>query len=208
MSLLNSLSISAGVGLSYIGLYTGYDKATKTLKRQNLVDFFCLNRGVEWTLVEANKALSLTGLTTMLLSFVPVGSCDFILKNAEVRQQLLFQSMSFLWAHSAYSFYKFYGQSLRNVWNEKEVKRFSIMCGMAGQAVLSAGYWGQLSNEALVALATMLGVTHFYTYEIDFKGVLQVRPYAYLPFPLAAAVLYFNGRKLGGWMCRNLFAPK
>ena len=27
--------------------------------------------------------------------------------------------------------------------------------------------------------------------EIDFKWVLQVRPYAYLPFPLAALALFF-----------------
>eukprot|EP00605_Chrysophyceae_sp_TOSAG23-4_P000153 GSChrysophyteH1.ASY1.ANO1.176.1 assembled CDS len=62
----SSISISAGVGLSYIGLYTGYNKASKRLEIQNLRDFFCVGRGWDWTLVEANKALSLTGLTTMM----------------------------------------------------------------------------------------------------------------------------------------------
>jgi hypothetical protein len=43
----------------------------------------------------------------------------------------------------------------------------------------------------LLALSTtVLGMAHFYTMEIDYKYVLQVRPYALLPFPLAAAVLY------------------
>ena len=168
---------------------------------QNLRDFFFVGRGWNWTLVEANKALSLTGLTTMMLSFIPVG----VLKDVTLRKELLFQSMSMLWLHSVYSMYKYYGLSLKNLMNDKTIKKISIFCGMAGQVALSAGYWGYVSTEALVFCATTFGVTHFYTYELDYKGVLQVRPYAYLPFPLSLAVFSVNFRKLGGWMCRNLF---
>jgi hypothetical protein len=201
-----SLSISAGIGLSYIGLYTGYDKATKTLKSELVIDFFTLRRGWDWTLVEANKALSLTGLTTMLVSFLPLHLFGGLSKKVELRKELLLQSMSMLWLHSCYSMYKFYGNSPKRILEDKPLKQASIFLGMCGQMALIGGYWGFISKEALVAFATCFGVSHFYTYELDYKGILQVRPSAYLPFPLAAAVCYFNGNAIGGWICRSIFA--
>ena len=201
-----SLSISAGIGLSYIGLYTGYDKATKTLKLEQVTDFFTLRRGWDCTLVEANKALSLTGLTTMLVSFIPLPILGGLSKKVELPKELLFQSMSMLWLHSCYSMYKFYGNSPKRIMEDKPLKQASIFLGILGHISLIGGYWGFISKEALVAFATCFGVSHFYTYELDYKGVLQVRPFAYLPFPLAAAVYYFNGNVIGGWLCRNIFA--
>ena len=78
---------------------------------------------------------------------------------------------------------------MRRIVKEKRIKQISIALGMAGQLALSAGYWGYISNEALVLGSTVLGISHFYTMEIDHKGVLQVRPYAYLPFIMALPVL-------------------
>ena len=66
----------------------------------------------------------------------------------------------------------------------------SVIMGVAGQLALSAGYWGYISEAQLVAASVILGVGHFYTMELDYKYVLQVRPYAYLPFPLSVATLY------------------
>jgi hypothetical protein len=91
------------------------------------------------------------------------------------------------------------------------VKKLSIVVGVAGQLVLwqgrlrqqtrlspvvltwrlatVIGYKGRISATALGLASVSLGVIHFYTMEIDYKRVLQVRPYAYLPFPLAAIAI-------------------
>ena len=55
----------------------------------------------------------------------------------------------------------------------------------------------KLEFKALILSSTLLGLGHFYSMEIDFKGVLQVRPYAYLPFGLAIPVLGYFGLSLG-----------
>ena len=178
---MSSYAITGLVTVSYFGLYTGYDKKTKKLKPSNLKDLVTLNRGLDWTLVECNKAISLSGLTVFLAAFMPPFEAQ--------GKELLFQGMSMLWAHTAYSLYKFYGYSLKKLMKEKRVKQISVALGTAGQLALSAGYWGYISKEALVLGSTVLGVSHFYTMEIDYKGVLQVRPYAYLPFVLAIPVL-------------------
>jgi hypothetical protein len=120
----------------------------------------------------------------MLISFYP--------SDKERSHGLLWISMSMLWTHSAYSMYKFYGYKLSKLMSDKAIKRASIMFGMAGQMVLSAGFFGVISPAALVYAASALSVSHFWTMEVDFKYVLQVRPYAYLPFPLAlGAVLAY-----------------
>lgn len=178
---MSSYAITGLVTASYFGLYTGYDKKTKKLKPSNLKDLVTLDRGLDWTLVECNKAISLSGLTVFLAAFMPPFEAQ--------GKELLFQGMSMLWAHTAYSLYKFYGYSLKKLMKEKRVKQISVALGTAGQLALSAGYWGYISKEALVLGSTVLGVSHFYTMEIDYKGVLQVRPYAYLPFVLAIPVL-------------------
>jgi hypothetical protein len=71
------------------------------------------------------------------------------------------------------------------------MKKLSILLGTGGQLALSAGYWGFISVSVLCYLGVGLGTAHFFTMEIDYKWVLQVRPYAYLPFVVAiVAVLY------------------
>jgi len=188
---LSATAVTGLCAVSYLGFYTAYDKATKKFKVANLQDMLTVARGWDWTLVEANKALSLTALTTTLLSFLP--------QLKEQSGELLFQSMSMLWIHGIYSSYKFYGNSLRKYLDEKVVRQLSLAMAAAGQVALSAGYWGYIPREALVLSGTVLGVGHFYTYEIDYKGVLQVRPFAYLPFPLALAALALNAEALLRW---------
>jgi len=122
----------------------------------------------------------------VLLSFLPQFEAQ--------QRELLFISMNTLWVHSVYSAYKFYNFEVRNYLNEVWVKKLSLVFGSAGQVALLLGYYGFVSYSALVASATCLGIAHFYLYEIDFKGVLQVRPFAYLPFPLAALALFYLAR--------------
>ena len=191
MSFLRSPSAyktSLAVTASYLLLYTAYDKQTKTLVLKNLTDLVTFKRGRNWTFLELNKAISLSGLTTMLMSFLP----QFESQNRE----LLFISMNMLWAHSVYSFYQFYSLKVSKVLSLKFVKRISILFGSLGQLALSAGYWGFISKPALLLTSTSLGLAHFWTMEVDDEYVLQVRPYAYLPFPLGAAALYYliNGQ--------------
>lgn len=141
-----------------------------------LVDVVMCKRGLDWTLVELNKAVSLSACTTMLMSFLPA--------FGEWSAELLFQSMSLLWAHSVYSSYKFYGGSVQRLLRDKPVKQLSIALGVAGQLALSAGFWGYVSDDALVLGGSVLGLAHFYSMEIDYKGILQVRHFACMCWPI------------------------
>eukprot|EP01036_Dinobryon_divergens_P022413 gene22413-30665_t len=191
--LTNPYILSSTVSLSYVVFYTGYDKASKSFAPNNILDLFLARRGIDWTLVEINKALSLSALTTMLLSFLP---SDVIRWNEEKdKRTLLWVSMNMLWIHAVYSSYKFYGFSPKRIWSDKAIKRLSIALGSLGNLALVAGFFGTISSEALILTGTALGISHFWTMEVDYKYKLQVRPYAYLPFPLAAAVLGYLGYK-------------
>ena len=90
------------------------------------------------------------------------------------------------------------------------VKKISIIQATAAQLALLYSVWAG-GFLWLFAAAVAFGVMHFYTMEIDYKGVLQVcheniylkllwqfkwlplslqvRPFAYMPFPLATAAL-------------------
>ena len=183
--LRNPYAMGTSVTLSYVLLYTSYDKATKNLKFSNLLDFFLCRRGIDWTLVEANKAISLSGLTNMLLCFIPN-----LLKSNEDNSSLLRLSMNMLWVHSIYSFGKFYQWSPLKIIKDKPIKRLSVLLGIGGQLALASGFWRFIGTDMFIVASTMFGVAHFWTMEVDYKYVLQVRPYAYLPFPLAAWVAY------------------
>lgn len=117
----------------------------------------------------------------MLISFLPNFS-----KQSE---GLLCTSMVMLWSHSVYSMYKFYGFESAKVLKDKTIKQISIALGVGGQIAISAGYMKYISNEALVIGATLFGIGHFWTMEVDYKYKLQVRPYAYFPFVLAIPAL-------------------
>lgn len=191
--LTNPYILSGTVSLSYVVFYTGYDKASKSFAPYNILDLFFARRGMDWTLVEVNKALSLSALTTMLISFLP---SDVVGWNEDKdKRTLLWVSMNMLWIHAVYSSYKFYGFSPKRIWSDKAIKRLSIALGSLGNLALVAGFFGTISNEALILTGTALGISHFWTMEVDYKYKLQVRPYAYLPFPLAAAVLGYLGYK-------------
>lgn len=182
---VNAYALSSGITLSYIAFYTAYSKANQTLDFDLLKDFFFLRKGTDWTLKEANKVISLSGLTSTLLAFLP--------EFKPIQNDLLFASTSLLWAHAVYSFYSFYDFSLLKVLNERfKIKTFSVALGIAGQALLTYSYFGKVDKTALAVAVTGLGVAHFWTMEVDYKYKLQVRPFAYLPFPLSFWAIYKN----------------
>ena len=181
---LDEFKLIGLVTASYILLYTAYDKASKTLKLKNLQDLVTCGRGLDWTLVEMNKAISLAGMTGMLMSFLPAFN--------KQSKGLMFSSMTLLWTHSIYSAYKFYGYKLERLLADKSIKQASIVFGVAGQLTLVAGFYGYISQSVFAYAASVLSVAHFWTMEVDYKYVLQVRPYAYLPFPLAIAAVGYT----------------
>lgn len=180
----NPFVISGAVTLSYLALYTAYDKQESKLIPSNLLDLVLVRRGWDWTLVELNKAISLSGLTTTILAFLP--------ELKEQKRDLLFISIGLLWGHSAYSFYKFWQLNPKKLLSDKLIKRVSVVLGGLGQAALLTSYFAkQEIDGALLFLSTIgLSLAHFVTMEVDYKYRLQVRPYAYLPFPLAAYTIY------------------
>ena len=131
------INISGSVLASYLLFYTAYDKKTKTLVPSNLLDFFFARKGYEWTIVEANKALSLSGLPTMMVAFL----AEF----QDMKKDLLWISMVTLWGHSSYSFYKFYQLDIRKVISEKIIKKSSILLGAGALLSLALGYFEQFS---------------------------------------------------------------
>ena len=141
--------ISVATFLSYVFLYTAFDKIKKKLILKNIEKLWKpapeaagdadksagpLIR-IPGTL-ELNKALSLSGLTTMLISFLPISSLS------EVSRELLFQSIIVLWYHSVYSFYKFYSYRLDRIVKEKPwpTKQISIVLGVLGQLIISGNF--------------------------------------------------------------------
>ena len=160
---------------------------------------------MDWSLVELNKvielvalhrrttdesvsvlilqAISLAGLTVLILSFLP-----WFQKPS---REMLFLAMNMLWLHGIYSIFKFYSFSIQRFLADKGIKKLSVLLAVAGQLVLSGGYFGFLSYRTLLLGGIGLGMAHFWTMEVDYKYVLQVRPFAYLPFVLAPiAILY------------------
>jgi hypothetical protein len=65
------------------------------------------------------------------------------------------------------------------------VKKISILAGSFAQQAQMYGVVFNSTSLLTFAVAITMGTFHFYSMEIDFKGILQVRPFAYLPFPLA-----------------------
>jgi hypothetical protein len=180
----NEFALAGGVTLSYLVLYTGYDKTTKRLSLKNLTDLVTCGRGIEWTLVELNKLISLAGITTLLMSFIP----DFKSQS----RGLLGISMVTLWTHSVYSMYKWYGFKISKVLEDKPIKKLSILLGVGGQLSIVSGFYGYSSFATLALASTALSIGHFWTMEVDYKYKLQVRPYAYLPFVLAIPAIVSN----------------
>ena len=86
----------------------------------------------------------------------------------------------------------------------KGVKQTSLILGSLSQCALLTNKleYASAFKSLTAACAVVGGTAHFYTMELDYKWVLQVRPYAYLPFPLCALATYatLNSYIAGGPM--------
>lgn len=191
--------VSAGVVLANVVLYTAYSKKSRKLEWAELRKVVTGSEGLDHSLVELNKVSGLAGFTNLSIAFLPV------LQPAEQRG-LLFVAMSTLWAHASYSVYRFYGQarvptigSYPSIFKElvspnsnarlQGIRRLSVISGVSGQLALLAAYFGAAPSRAVAIGAVALGTVHFYTMEVDTALRLQVRPFGYLPFPLAGLAI-------------------
>lgn len=187
MEMSPEITLSLWVFISYIALYTAYDKKSKSLKPSLLVTILLLrgDGGLSHSLKELNKAISLAGFTVMLLSFANMEGYD--------HSELLQISLITLTVHSFYSFYEFYGFSVDAVLKDKLLKPTSIVLAILCQSLLYFAYFSEAVPYSVLALeASILGLLHFWTYEVDYKYVLQIRPYAFLPFLIGGYVLLLH----------------
>lgn len=193
------MAVTLGVNASFLAFYTGYSKAEKAYKPSLVWTVLTFKKGVNHTLVELNKQISLSGLGTLAVALLP--PCQ------PFRDELVRNAMGMLSIHSIYSTWKYYKSknvpSLSEWWETstigdlmdsktivRGVKRASIILGILSQSLL----WGDYlkvspeTNSSLVwGCAIVTGTSHFYLMELDFKWVLQVRPFTFGIFPVCAA---------------------
>ena len=110
-----ALVVTSSTLAMYLLLYTAYSKMNKTLEPSLLIAVLTMSEGLEHTLLELNKAISLAGLTVLALAFCP----GFY----AIQVHLLWHAMILLWTHSCYSAYQFYGGT-----NIPRLSEFPSMC--------------------------------------------------------------------------------
>lgn len=204
--------VSVAVFVSYLLFYTAYSKQDKNLQVGLLVKVVTCRDGLDASLVELNKAISLAGLTVLAFAFIlPPWLNSEASEGASLalQKKMCWHAFVMLELHACYSSIKFYGSkhipdlsdwkrsSFASDMRQKKtfmtgVKKLSIILGAAGQIALIVGCFELMHNFMRLTffLSVALGTAHFYSMEIDFKGKLQVRPFAFLPFPLAAIALF------------------
>ena len=191
-SAINVTLVSYGL---FLALYTQFDKQTKTIKPQMLIDIITMKNGYRNFLVENNKVLALNGLTILGLAFLNFFS--------HIQHDLIMYGLLQIILHSGFSAYDFYGTPKMpslEMWKSfkggqaKHVKKFSIVAGVVAYQSLIAYYFKYLDAYNTGVLTMFFGVVHFYLMEIDFRWVLGVRPYGFLPFftSLAALLVMFG----------------
>ena len=186
--MMNEFTLSAAVLGSYLLGYTMYSKKEKRLHLPGLLDVLFVRRGLDHTLVELNKAISLAGLTTLGLAYLPW--------FGEMRTGLVKISFGTLAVHSAYSTFKFYGgknipglstwhkifsELLASKSGERAIgiKKLSILLGIAATTANFLEAAGTTRSASVALASVALGFAHFYSMEVDYKLKLQVRPFAY-----------------------------
>ena len=199
-----ALPTFGAVLFAFFAFYTGYSKESKSLKPSQLYDVIFFRKGIDHTLAEMNKIVALAGLTCLCLPFVSFASNALEGAAKGSAMELAYISTTMLWGHTCYSAFKFYGSKnippigswphllvsnqTKSKGRMERLRLLSILFGTIGQCAISAVYFGYFpaSNLSPVCVGLFWGLLHFWTMEVDFKGVLQVRPFAYLAVALPA----------------------
>jgi hypothetical protein len=156
---------------AYAVFYSGYDKTTKKLNAQLLLDIVSVERGWKFTLKEINKVLGLGGLTLL------AAPAALSLVGAPARG-MLSDARRVLVLHGVFSVGLF---SERLASHPKTVATWigvgALLCSLlaAGRGLYEPI---RIGPGPLLLAGLGLGTLHFYTMERDSKGTLQVRPFA------------------------------
>lgn len=113
---MDATIVSTSVFVGYLAFYTAYSKTEKRLKPSQLIEILTFRGGVDKFFVEMNKAISLSGLTTLCLAFCPfIDMLSFGVKvdgfqsGLPLSRELLISALIQIQIHSLYSLYKYYG---------------------------------------------------------------------------------------------------
>ena len=134
-------------------------------------------------------------------------------QESKLSHDLLVSALAQIQVHSIYSIYKYYGtlnipplESLpvlkqiatgmgtKVVFQDSELSRWrqvSNVAGVVAEMIVYAWVFTYADFVTTDLVSVALGLLHFYAMEIDYKYVLQVRPYAMLPFPLGAVAFAY-----------------
>ena len=83
---------------------------------------------------------------------------------------------------------------MRVVFQDTELvmwRQISNVCGVVAEMAMYAWVLAYADFYITGLVTVVLGLIHFWSMEIDHKFIMQVRPYAYLPFPLGALALAY-----------------
>ena len=173
------VAISIAVFTSYILFYTMYSKQEKKLVPQSLVQLFTMQRGLNTFLIEMNKAISLSGITCLMLAFIP-----YII-GSEVQQDMLMSAFVQIVVHVCFSIYWYYGThyippleyhfGLETKYKPNNVTKYRLISVYsAAVADLAALVWlfDVLSWSAMGFGCILFSIVHFFFMEIDHKWVL------------------------------------
>ena len=101
LSLSPPLQVTLGINASFLALYTGYSKGTKSYHPRHLLDVLLVRKSLDHTLVELNKEISLSGCGTLIAAFLPPFEA--------IKKELIDLAVCQLGVHTVYSTYKYYG---------------------------------------------------------------------------------------------------
>lgn len=205
-STMNSAVAAALVVAFFVLTYTAYDKTLKRLDVQQLVNVLALRKGWHHSLGEVNKVLALAGLPLLVAKHVP-----FVPQALSDGGSGLFDAgLSLLLVHSALSVVLFAPRqqwwpalhrplqeaaatALGKATTKQRMEALRVLSVIVGHAALAVAVLVSVTilpwADALASTASALGVFHFLTMEVDFRGTLQVRPAAYVSLLPAVAQL-------------------
>ena len=164
MAVVNELQLTLLCILSYILLYSCYDKLQKKLKIIPKLKQIFSFKNVKYSLNEINKVLALSGLTLFAYSFIN------LTKSHDIKKIRVY-AFYILAIHGSYSLYTF----LDKYFGPKKFAMFFGSCSLTSMFLIQFEFIDMKYSILSLIIATL----HFYTMETKPNG-LQIRPYGYV----------------------------
>eukprot|EP01064_Diplonema_japonicum_P027645 TRINITY_DN4036_c1_g1_i1.p1 TRINITY_DN4036_c1_g1~~TRINITY_DN4036_c1_g1_i1.p1 ORF type:complete len:234 (+),score=80.94 TRINITY_DN4036_c1_g1_i1:66-704(+) len=193
---VKALGISSGILSSYVLLYSGYSKATKSLDMELVKEILFVKKGMKHSVNQMNKVLGLTALTVGGVALIP----SEVTNNCQ--KGLLTIAAGFASVHAVLSSYIFYGFNPKKMILGQGKPQIpaeipALIFGMAGiYGIITQSFNTSVRTPAAYA-ALFLSLLHFYFIETP-TGLpqdLPCRPYAYTSVVASGSALYSFGFK-------------